>query len=270
MIRALVLLVVAVLTAAGCASSEPSPDAAVGAVGESAGASALVVEDPTAPPAEPSATPAPSPTPTLGPTPSPSATAPPAATSTPEPAPAPTSTATPEPVPTPTPSPSPCTVIDDFDTVFTGWQVVLDGVMGGLSNGQAVIEDGEMRVTGTINTNGGGFVMVRRPIDPIDFDGAATVRIVARADERTYEVIADDALPGRLRSVAHFAPLAFEGDGVTQIGTVAFDDLRARSFGTPVVDAPFRPDLAVSLGVILSDGVDGQFEIVLERIEACP
>lgn len=164
-----------------------------------------------------------------------------------------------------------CRVIDDFEDDSGRWQVVLDGVMGGRSSGQAVVGDGTLELTGTINTNGGGFVMVRRQIRPADMDGATSLRFVAAVDGRRYEVILDDALPGRNRSVSHFATIDFAGaDGSDNAtGTVLLSELESRSFGNRISTESFRPDLAFSIGVILSDGVDGDFVIRLDRIEAC-
>ena len=174
----------------------------------------------------------------------------------------------------PTTTQANCRVIDDFADNSAQWQVVLDGVMGGLSSGQATISDGLLTLTGTINTNGGGFVQVRRAIDPADLAGATSVRFVAITDGRNYEAFTTDALAGRARSVSHFATIDFSSpEGVDAdalvVGTIALADLQARSFGTPIVTEAFRPDLAFSIGVILADGVDGDFVLTLDRIEAC-
>lgn len=145
--------------------------------------------------------------------------------------------------------------------------MVLDGVMGGLSSGTAEVADGTMRISGTINTNGGGFVLVRRAIDAAELDGASQLRITGTTDGRTYEIIFEDGL-GRDRSVSHFAPIRFDG-GAPMTGEVSFADLEARTFGRTISTEAFRPDLVQTLGFIISDGVDGDFAITIERIEAC-
>lgn len=43
--------------------------------------------------------------------------------------------------------------------------------------------------------------MVRRQIEPADLEGATSVHFTADVDGRNYEVILDDALAGRNRSV---------------------------------------------------------------------
>jgi len=182
----------------------------------------------------------------------------------------PESTAEPEPIV----AEAKCRVIDDFTGGPGQWQVVLDGVMGGLSSGQATINEGVLTLTGTINTNGGGFVQIRRPIEPADLGGATSIGFVADTDGRGYEAFFTDALPGRARSVSHFATIDFrdpddDSSAGVVTGSVALADLEARSFGTPILTDAFRPDLSLVMGVILSDGIDGDFELRLDRIEAC-
>ncbi|MEL6533028.1 MAG: CIA30 family protein [Pseudomonadota bacterium] len=67
-------------------------------------------------------------------------------------------------------------VIEAFDAgAEARWDYVQDGVMGGVSQGQAALEDGAIRLTGTVSTdNNGGFIQVRqRLIDgwPADVEG---------------------------------------------------------------------------------------------------
>lgn len=259
------LLLVAVLTLAACGGVAADPATSATSATTVDLAAGLTPESTP----EPTAMPAPTATPKPAPPPPPTAALEPPVSSEQTPAP---DLATAEPVV----EEASCRVIDDFSIDEGRWQVVLDGVMGGLSNGQATISDGALRITGTINTNGGGFVMVRRQIESMVFDGATNVRFVAEHDNRGYEVIVDDALAGRSRRVSHFAPIDFQSTdgsiletGTVETGTVALDELEPRSFGNPVQTEPFRPDLAFSIGVILSDGVDGDFEITLDRIEAC-
>jgi len=211
------------------------------------------------------------PTPTAEPatTTMPVPTATPASTATAVPEASPTFEPTTPPV-TPTAVPLSCWTIDAFDPTTAGaWQIVLDGVMGGRSAGDAVVTDGALRMTGTVNTNGGGFVLIRRSFDPADLAGASQLRLTGETDGRGYEIVADDGLANRSRRVSHFATIQFEEGEPPTAGLVSFADLEARSLGTPVSAEPFRADLVQSIGVILADGVDGDFALRLERIEAC-
>ncbi len=51
--------------------------------------------------------------------------------------------------------------------------------------------------------------------------------------------------------------------------SVAFDDLFPAVFGNPVIDEPFRKDLATRMGIMLSDGFDGSFSLEVDSIEVC-
>ena len=62
------------------------------------------------------------------------------------------------------------------------WQYISDRTMGGISQGQAVLEqEGEMffaRLTGNVSTaNNGGFIQVRTRIDPTETVGKSGIKI---------------------------------------------------------------------------------------------
>ena len=58
------------------------------------------------------------------------------------------------------------------------WVVVNDGVMGGLSSGQAFMEDNSIRFTGTVSLeNNGGFASIRSRRVQIDLQGAEEIEI---------------------------------------------------------------------------------------------
>lgn len=160
-----------------------------------------------------------------------------------------------------------CARITDFDDQGQ-WRIVNDGVMGGLSDGRASVVDGVLVFDGVIVTDGGGFSMVRTPLAAGDLDGAATLRFRVRSDGRAYELIADDDQQGSRSSISHFGAIA-SSVGDWQEADVALDALSVRSFGNPVDADPFRPDLAVSIGVILADGIDGPFTLEVDWIDAC-
>ena len=50
---------------------------------------------------------------------------------------------------------------------------------------------------------------------------------------------------------------------------MALTGMEARVFGTPVDAEPLQPDLAAEIGVILADGVDGEFRFEIDWIDAC-
>lgn len=147
--------------------------------------------------------------------------------------------------------------------------VVDDGVMGGRSQGNAVIVDDALRFAGVIETVGGGFSSVRALVRDEALAGATELRFRARSDGRTYELIADDAVAGRDGRVSHFGRIPLTGTDDWEEVSVPLGDLESRIFGTPVDDAAFDPATAVSIGVILADGTDGPFALTVDWIDAC-
>lgn len=66
------------------------------------------------------------------------------------------------------------------------WSYLADTVMGGVSEGTARIEDGALRLTGTVSTeNSGGFIQARTEVDGAP-DGADGLRIEVRGNGDTY------------------------------------------------------------------------------------
>jgi len=196
------------------------------------------------------------------------ATTGPGATNTVEPS------AEPEPTSAPEPTPAPrlrCFVLADFESeqANADWLVVNDNVMGGRSRGDRSFSKATMAFTGTINTNGGGFSSLRLPLATGVLTGFDRVVVQARSDGRSYRLTFADGLEGRNRRVSFRAPLEFTTPGEWETVTVNLDDLAAEVFGQPVAADPFRPELATRIGIMLSDGVDGDFRLEVDHIRAC-
>lgn len=166
-----------------------------------------------------------------------------------------------------------CRRLTDFDDADSGeWTVVNDGVMGGRSNGTLEIADSVLRFTGRVVTAGGGFTSIRLPLDGTELAATSRLELRIRADQRTYGLtMEDDAQVGR-RSVSHradfpSAPPA-DDDGWSTI-SIPYADLRPSVFGQPVDAPPFDPDRAREFGIIIADGVDGDFTLDVDWIDAC-
>ena len=158
-----------------------------------------------------------------------------------------------------------CTRVADFED--TDWFIVNDGVMGGRSEARGAIDASVLVWTGTIVTAGGGFSSIRGPVDG-EMVGATELTMRIRTDGRAYELLADDALPGREGRVTHYNPIDAVGGDWEEV-TVPLTAMEARIFGNPVTDDPFAPDLATQIGVILADGTDGDFAFEIDWIDAC-
>ncbi len=169
-----------------------------------------------------------------------------------------------------------CWRIEDFgEEAADRWRVINDGVMGGLSEGELTFNGGVATFAGTINTNGGGFSMIRTSVLRNGatlreaLEEAEYLRIRTRsANGRRYELTVQDATTNS--SVMHFADITVSADSAWEEPIIPLTNLDARTFGTsrPTL-APFELDQISTLGVILADGLDGPFSLAIDRIDAC-
>lgn len=168
------------------------------------------------------------------------------------------------------PVPPRCLRVVDFAAPETNWFIVNDGVMGGLSDGTGEIANGLLLFSGTINTNGGGFSSVRSAAAGNDFLGAESLRIRLQTSRaRTYEFIIEvdnEELP---RRVSYFGQIATDGGPDPQEVEVALEAFEPRIFGSPVTAPTIVPEQINSIGIILADGIDGEFALAVEWIDAC-
>lgn len=170
-----------------------------------------------------------------------------------------------------TQSPFECRTIADFGDgrAIDRWQVINDGVMGGLSRGGIRQDDEAMRFAGEINTNGGGFSSIRMPARGL-LDGASMIRVTMRSDGRDYQLSLRSDARRWGRSVAYRGMLRPEptGDGWA-VASVALDALEPSIFGQRVQAPDYDAATTQSLGFILADGQDGPFSMRVRKIEAC-
>ena len=168
--------------------------------------------------------------------------------------------------------PGTCRTLVDFSDPdeFARWDVINDGVMGGLSKGHIEQVDDALSFTGTINTNGGGFTSLRRTLPESAMAGTRWLRIVYSGDARTYEVTLRSDARERGRRIAYRAPLTpEESAGEWSVAVIDLAHLETSLFGQQV-DAPaFATQEAHSVGLIIADGIDGDFAMRLQRIEVC-
>jgi uncharacterized surface protein with fasciclin (FAS1) repeats len=150
----------------------------------------------------------------------------------------------------------------EFDDGVSGWRIVLDGVMGGLSSGRvAQTEAGVLRFTGDLSLeNNGGFSQMQTTL-PVGFmKDASGVELRVRGDGRTYQF---DVRCSDVRMMAGSFQTNFKTtDGEWTTITIPFSDLRLHSFGRPVSNAPeLKPAKIESIGVTLADKKAGPFQL---------
>ena len=94
-------------------------------------------------------------------------------------------------------------IIENFDTETSAeWQIVNDGVMGGLSKSTMQVREGKGIFTGTVSLeNNGGFASTRTSIQSLGTDSIQNLAIRVKGDGKTYQL--------RLRSNNRFDGIAY-------------------------------------------------------------
>jgi len=147
------------------------------------------------------------------------------------------------------------------------WQIVNDGVMGGLSKGQIEFTDeGVMRFTGTLSLeNNGGFSMVQS--EKVDYNLSNDLGLLLRVkgDGRTYQA--------RLESDARFRnwPVSFIGEFTTTKGEwqqvkIPFTDFEGGWRGRSLPDKELDPSQIYRVSILLGDKKPGPFELEIDWI----
>lgn len=145
------------------------------------------------------------------------------------------------------------------------WSVVNDGVMGGRSAGFVEVQDGSLRFTGTLVTQGGGFSLTRAR-RPINLTGATALELRVRGNGRRFEVELDDGTRRFWRTVSRRASFATSAEWT--VVRVPLTALRSTIFGQPVDAPPIDLARIQSVGIYIADGKDGAFRLEVDYIRA--
>lgn len=147
------------------------------------------------------------------------------------------------------------------------WQVVNDGVMGGVSSGALEISDaGVLKFTGVLSLeNNGGFASVRTGRVDLDLSGASGLIARVRGDGRTYQM--------RLSTDARFRGMevSFAAEFQTQKGewtevSVPFSSFIGTFRGRTLEDVVLDPAKVRRVGLLLADGTEGPFSLEVDWI----
>ena len=151
------------------------------------------------------------------------------------------------------------------DDSLKAWTSVNDGVMGGRSAGFVAVDQGALRFTGTLVTQGGGFTSVRAR-RAVDLTGQLGIEMRVRGSGRQFEVELDDGARAYGRTVSRRAPFATTAEWT--VVRVPFSALRSTIFGrevnAPVIDvARIR-----GMGLYMADGQDGPFRLEVDYVRS--
>lgn len=147
------------------------------------------------------------------------------------------------------------------------WQVVDDGVMGGLSKGKLEIsKEGILSFSGTLSLeNNGGFSSIRTGGLELDLSNAKGLVARVKGDGRSYQMrFSTDA---RYRGME----VSFSGEFPTKKGKwtevkIPFDQFGGSFRGMQLKDEKFDPAKIRRLGILLGDKKPGLFELHVDWI----
>ncbi len=161
-------------------------------------------------------------------------------------------------------------VLFDFGTVknMDDWLIVNDGVMGGLSRSRFVLSDRNSAVfSGNVRLeNNGGFASTRTKAMQFQLDGFKGILIRVKGDGKKYQF--------RLRTSDRFDGVAYRYHFETendqwQTIAIPFDECVPVFRGRILRDVgPVSPKDIQQLGVMISDGQSGEFQLEVQWIKA--
>lgn len=148
-----------------------------------------------------------------------------------------------------------------------GWYVVNDTVMGGRSEGDFELQQGQLHFAGSTNTNGGGFSSIRTKPLQLDLSEYAGIRVSLKGDGRRYTWrLATDAR-WRGREISYWAE--FETvDGIWSSVNIPFSSFVPRFRGSQLNGPALNLGQITGMGLMIYDNRDGAFDLQLASVSA--
>lgn len=159
-------------------------------------------------------------------------------------------------------------VTNDASNNVNRWYSLNDNVMGGKSVGTFSQKNDHLHFHGSINTDGGGFASIRRKISAEPFSNVDRIRLAVQSDKRAYSVQLQDE-NGTQQSISHRAPIAVKATDDYEVIEIQLKDLVPMFRGRNIQAAKFNTATARTIGIMLSDSIDGPFNLKLAWIDVC-
>ena len=160
-------------------------------------------------------------------------------------------------------------LLTDFgpNTPDMGWYVLNDNVMGGRSDGDFKLEQGELFFAGRTNTNGGGFSSIRTRPMQLDLSDYAGIRLHLRGDGRRYTWRLTTDARWRGRQVSYWADFDTR-DGEWHTVDILFAGFIPRFRGYRLDGPALSSDQITGMGLMIYDKQDGPFDLRLASVHA--
>lgn len=151
----------------------------------------------------------------------------------------------------------------NFETL--AWQVVNDGVMGGISHGRMVLEDGISIFKGMLSSeNNGGFSSCRMAVDAGALLETGGLSIRVKGDGNTYQLrVRMSENPGDIAYAISFDTPS----GEWQELMFNYSDFKPVFRGRLLDEAPeLTPAKIRQIGFLIADGQYGEFQLAVKWI----
>lgn len=152
-----------------------------------------------------------------------------------------------------------------IESAAARWEVVNDGVMGGVSSSQFIFTNGAAVFQGNVSLeNNGGFASVRAPVDNTNGAACDAFLIRIRGDGKRYKFTA--RTDTRWNS-PQYQILFSTRPGEWQDVRLPVDRFKASFRGRALPDAPgLDPARLISVGFLIADQQSGPFRLEVESI----
>ena len=152
---------------------------------------------------------------------------------------------------------------------ITDWQIVDDGVMGGLSKGKFDISDKQtLKFSGNLSLkNNGGFSSIRSKRTTMDLSEFKGIKMRVKGDGRTYKLRMESDSRYRRMAVSFQHEFKTTKEGWTEV-FIPFDKLKASFRGWNLPGMKFNSKSIQRVGLIIADKKEGPFELNVDWIKA--
>ena len=146
------------------------------------------------------------------------------------------------------------------------WQIINDGVMGGLSKGDAYLLDNSILFKGEVSLkNNGGFASLRAPMKRYDFENHETFKFKFKGTSRKFAILLEtERAFWRPNYKYYFTPNPDEWQTIE----IPLTDFKTHRMGEPTGGNLTKTKLSeiIRYGIILFDKKSGPFELELDYI----
>ncbi len=162
-------------------------------------------------------------------------------------------------------------LLTDFASERTdlGWFVVNDNVMGGRSEGDFTVAQGELYFSGSTNTRGGGFSSIRTGAMQLDLSDSEGIRLRVKGDGRRYTWRLTTNARWWGRQISYWAEFETE-EGAWSTVDIPFSRFVPQFRGARLDGPPLDTTQITGMGLMIYDNRDGPFELRMTSVHAYP